>query len=248
MSYDIKLQNKCDHRINWEQYPLGSDLKSVKMAYPVASVSALSLRINNVVIDKNQYTVATIRKPLSLSVVSELRLRYKVKDWIPLVEVNYTTFSNVCPKCLGLNTADDLLYGPSGDYKLVKKEYLLLQSVEKVIVTKVSSNPFHGWYGTGLHSLIGSKTLDFSFIKTKIIEQVSSAIEMLKNLQKQLVASGRQVDPGELFGQLLNIDVQQSPDPTIIMVNVIFTSQSNQTLEFSQLIDLSTTRERVAFA
>jgi hypothetical protein len=77
---------------------------------------------------------------------------------------------------------------------------------------------------------------------------VSASIEKVKNVQKQLVASNRKVDPGELFGQLLNIDVQQMDDPTIIMVTVVFTSQSNKQMEFSQLIDLSSVRERIAFA
>jgi hypothetical protein len=77
---------------------------------------------------------------------------------------------------------------------------------------------------------------------------VSASIEKIKNVQKQLVASNRKVDPGELFGQLLNVDIQQMDDPTIIMVTVVFTSQSNKQMEFSQLIDLSSVRERIAFA
>ena len=248
MSYDPKLQNKCDHRINWESLILEDDQKTILLTQPVSSVSSVSLRINNIIINQNKYGVVTTRKPLSLVLTSSIVTTYKVKDWRPLVEVSYVTFSGNCPKCLAVNTVDDVIYTSSGDFKMVKKEYFLLQAVEKAIVTKIASNSFHEWYGTNLHSLIGRKITDLDFLKTKIVEQISTAIEKLKNVQKQLLASNRKIDPGELFGQLLKIDIEQTDDPTIIMVTVVFTAQSNQVLEFSQLVDLATTRERVAFA
>jgi hypothetical protein len=247
MSYDPKLQNPCDHRINWESYPLEDDLRTVILGYPVAAVKSFSLRINNVVIDPNLYNVHTTRKPLSLVLTTSVFMDNKIKDWQPLIEVSYVTYVGNCPKCLALKTVDDVVYSSAGDFKMANKEYLLVQQVEKAIITKVNSNPFHDWYGTSLHTLIGTKITDLDFIKTKIREQVSGAIEKLKNVQKQLLSSQRKIDPGELFGQLLKIDIAQTDDPTIIMVTVIFTSQSNQTLEFSQLIDLSALRERVAF-
>jgi len=248
MSYDPKLQNKCDHKINWESYPLESDRITVNLKYPVSSVYGLSLRINNAVIAPNRYTVISYKQAQSLNPASSVRMSYKVPDWEPLIEVNYTTYANNCPKCLAVKYVDDVIYTPSGDFQMAQKEYLLMQTVEKAIITKIASNPFHDWYGTGLQSLIGTKITDLSFMKNKIIEQVSASIEKIKNVQKQLVASNRKVDPGELFGQLLNVDVQQMDDPTIIMVTVVFTSQSNKQMEFSQLIDLSSVRERVAFA
>jgi len=248
MSYDSKIQNKCDHRINWDRSELNSDRRTVQLTRPVAAVSSVSLRINNIVIDPNLYGVVTERAPLSLALKSSIRVEYIVKDWRPLIEVSYVTYANNCPKCLALNTVDDVVYTASGDIKMVKKEYLLLQVLEKAIVTKVTSNPFHDWYGTGLHSLIGTKITDMSFIRTKIIDQVSSAIEKIKTVQKQYVASNRKVESGELFGQLLSLTVDPTEDPTMVAVSVVFTAQSGQTLEYSQLIDLTTARERVAFS
>jgi hypothetical protein len=204
--------------------------------------------VNNVEQRASSYNIVTTRKPLSIESTSLIRMKNKVKHWEPLVEVNYVTFSNYCPKCLGIKTVDDLVYTAAGDMNVARREYLLVQRVEKIIVTKINSNPFHDWYGTGLHSLVSSKAIDIGFLKTKIIEQISSAIEKLKSVQRQLIASNRKVDPGELFGQLLGIDVTQADDPTVILVTVTFTSQNDTTLEFSQLIDLSTARERVAFA
>lgn len=248
MSYDSKIQNKCDHRVLWEQSTLGTDLKTIPLTRPVAAVSSVALRINNVVVETNQYSVSTVRGSLSLTLTSSILMRYIVKDWQPLVEVNYITYANNCPKCVGINTVDDIVYTASGDFKMVSKEYLLLQTVEKAIITKVTTNPFHDWYGTGLHSLIGSKITDMSFLRTKIIDQISNAIEKVKTVQKQYVSANRKVDPGELFGQLLSLTVDPTEDPTMVAVAVVFTAQSGQTLEYSQLIDLTTARERVAFS
>ena len=240
MSYDPKLQNTCDHRINWESYAINTDLRTIVLGHPVSAVRSVSMRISNVLISPSLYTVATVKKPLSLQLTSSIVMQNKVKDWEPFIEVNYLTFANVCPKCTGIKTIDDVVYTMSGDFKMAQKEYLLLQEVEKAIVTDVTSNPFHSWYGTSLKSLIGTKITDLSFIKSKILDQVSSAISKLKNVQKSMVSSGRIVDPGELFGQVRSVTVDQTDDPTIIQVTVVFTAQSGQSLEFSQLMDFST--------
>jgi hypothetical protein len=205
------------------------------------------MRINNVPIAPNMFDVSTYRRPLSLETTSAIILVNRVKDWQPLIEVSYVTLLNNCPKCLAVKTLDDLSYTTSGDFQMAKKEYLLLQEVEKAIVTKVGTNIFHDWYGTGLHDLIGSKITDLEFVRAKILEQVSSAVDKVRNVQKQLVASNRKVDPGELFGELLGVDLEETADPTIVSVTVTFTAQSGKNLAFTQLIDLSTTRESVAF-
>lgn len=239
MSYDPKLQNACDHRINWESYAINTDLKTIVLGYPVSSVKSVGLRISNVLISPDKYTIATTQKPLSLQLTSSILMSHKVKDWEPFIEVSYLTYANMCPKCVGVKTINDVIYTASGDIKMAQREYLLLQVLEKAIVTEINSNPFHNWYGTSLKSLIGTKITDLSFLRSKVQEQVSSAIEKVKNVQKSMVSSGRVVDPGELFGQLISINVDQTDDPTMIQVTVVFTSQNGQTLEFAQLVDFS---------
>lgn len=246
MSFDIKIQNKCDHRINWEQYPI-EDRKTITVAYPVASTSSLRMRINNVEISSNEYTVRTVRLLPSQVWTSSLIMTNNVKFTNPIVEVSFLTRSDTCPKCAALNALDDVVYNQAGDFLMVNKEYMLLQSVEKIIVTRIQSNLFHDWYGTGLQDLIGTKMSDFDFLKTKIMDQISASVTSLKNLQRKLLVSGRSVDPGELFGQILSLDVAVTDDPTILLVTMVFTSQSNRTLEYSQLIDTNNFRERVAF-
>jgi hypothetical protein len=206
------------------------------------------LRINNVVIPSADYEMDFVRERLSLDKKYYLKMDYKVQLNTPLIEAQYNTVAETCPKCLAVKTIDDLVVNTSGDFTVTDKEYLLLQNVEKSIVTRTSSNPFHYWYGTGLHDLIGTKIIDISFLRTKIIDQIVAALDKLQNIQKQMMASRRKIDPGELFGKLLKIDVKQADDPTFVLVVVTFTSQASKQLEYSQYMQLNgDTRERVAF-
>jgi len=247
MSYDIKLQNPCDHRINWMREDLESDRRTVMLTYPVAAQSSFSIRVNNTVADQEDYSVVIKRKDPSLVIYSYVYFDAKIKHNDPIIEANYTTLLEQCPKCRSVKTIDDFRYNPSGDIITTNKERLLLQNVEKVIVTKLASNPFHEWYGTGLHSLIGSKITSSDYLKTKIVENVTSAIDNFRGAQKQLVASGRKTDPGELFGELQGVTVQATDEPTMIQVIVSFTAQSGNTIEYSQMLELPQIRERLAF-
>ncbi len=246
MSYDIKLQNKCDHRIQWERVPLEVDSRTIRIPYLVSSGVSLSLRINNVKKDPTTYTIYTVTKSLSTLKENRILLNNKVKDYQPIVELNYLTTSDYCPKCLAVKTLDDWVYTSSGDVSMTQKEPLLLQQLEKIIVTVIGSNPFQTWYGTSLNNLIGTKTFDFEIVRAKISDQINIAIDRLKTIQKQLVNSRRKVDPGELFGQVLSLSVEKQEDPTFVLVDLVFTSQSGKTLEYSQFIELSIPRTRIA--
>lgn len=246
MSYDIKLQNYCDHKILWAQAQLESDRKTVYFPYPMASAASLLVRVNGVEMPANSYTIRTKRQPLSLVVISNIEFYSKIKHYNPIIELFFVTFPENCPKCLNVKTTDDLYVNGSGDYEMISKELLLLQRVEKVIVTKISSNPFHFWYGTDLHSLIGTKIFDRTLMETRVREQIANAIEKLKTTQERMVSSNRQFDPGELFGKLLKIDIEDTEDPTMILVTVSFTSQSGTPMEYSQYLSTNaTTRQRM---
>lgn len=246
MSYDIKLQNYCDHKILWAQAQLESDRKTVYFPYPVASSASLIVRVNGEEMPSNTYTIKTVRQPLSLVVVSNLEFFSRIKHYNPIVEFFYVTFPDVCPKCLNVKTLDDMFINGSGDFEMISKEVLLLQRVEKIIVTKISSNNFHFWYGTDLHSLIGTKITDRTLMDARIREQITNAIDKLKTTQDRMVASGRQFDPGELFGKLLRVDIEETEDPSMALVTVSFTSQSGTPMEYSQYLSTNAlTRQRL---
>lgn len=246
MSYDIKLQIYCDHRIQWYRVQLEADRKTIYLPYPLSSVSSLKVRINGEEQLNSLYTIKSVRQPLTLIVVSHLEFLNKIKHNDPLIEVNYVTLLETCPKCEGVKILDDFYVDGDGDYETVSKEMLLLQEVEKIIVSKQTSNIFHTWYGTSLHSFIGIKQSNKELLKTRIREQISTAIEKLKTIQNQMESSGRKFDQEELFGKLISIDVEDTDDPTILLVTVNFTSKSNYSIEYSQYLSLNTatTRQR----
>ena len=246
MSSDIKIQNKCDHLINWEKATLYRDKRSIEVSYRIAAVASLNLRINNVVISSEDYDVV----PKSTIKVVEpyfyILMKEKIRHYDPLIEAKYTTFLDYCPKCEGVRVVDDSVYTQSGDFKMIENEFLLVQNVEKYIITKLGSNVFHDWIGTNLHSLVGSKVMDLDALRTRVIDQVNGAIEKFRRVQKQLQGTNRLLTPGELFGELISVLVEQTDDPTMILVTVVFTAQSGRTLEFSQFLELSELRRRRA--
>jgi hypothetical protein len=248
MSYDIKLQNYCDHKILWARAQLEMDRKTVYLPYPLGSAASLRVRVNGERYTNTSYSIKTVRQPLSLVTISNIEFNLKIKNYDPIIEFLYVTVPETCPKCLNVKTIDDFAINGKGDMEVVSKELLLLQQVEKIITTKISSNAFHIWYGTDLHSLIGTKIHDRQLLYTRIREQVNNAIDKLKNVQKQMQSSGRKFDPGELFGKLLKIDIEETEDPSMVLVTVTFTSQSNTPLEYSQyLSENALTRQRLVY-
>lgn len=246
---DIKIQNLCDHVVNWEQGALQSDRVSILFQKPIASTASLTLRINNVEIPSSQYSVEVNYDVVASDRPFIVKLKTRTRLFQPLIEAQYTTIPTFCRKCLGLRYVDDFEYVSRRDLTTIEDEALLLQNVEKYIVTKIQSNPFHSWMGTNLHTLVGSKIVDTDLLIARMTEQVNSAIDKLKTVQRQLQSSGREVTAGELFGELLDLTVEQMPDPSAFNIVVKFTAQSGKVLTFEQPVDLaSNIRTRLAFS
>lgn len=245
MSIDLKIQNKCDDVINWERRSLGPDRRRINLSYPVASVSSLRLRINNVIKKPNTYSVATVRDPLSEVPTTHILLREPNRLYNPIIEVRYVTIRTYCPKCAGLRYIDDIAYGPDQDAVTVSDELLLIQTLEKHIVTELESNPYHTWVGTTLHELVKTKITDIQLITSRIKDDINKAVSDLKKVQAQYQRTNRPVTRGELFGQLLEVDVRRdSQEPTTIHAIVRFTAQSGKVLEYEQLLEFTELRRR----
>lgn len=249
MSIDLKIQNPCDHMVNWEVGSLQSDLRSVLFSKPIASEASLTFRVNHVTVDSTRYSIRPREDVVSADRPFYIEVDYRIRDFDPLCEAQYTTLSTFCRKCSGILYVDDFIYLNDRDLLTCSDEELLLQNVEKYIVTKVGSNSFHDWVGTGLHTLIGTKITDSELLTSRMREQVSGAIEKFKNVQKQLQATGREMTPGELFGQVISMQVVKQDDPSVFKIVVRFTSQrqNGRPLQFEQLVDLSSIRQRIAF-
>lgn len=247
MSFDLKIQNPCDHRLALERSSLEDDLVTVRVRHFVAATSFFELYRFGKLVDKSKYSVVSESDPEFVFLHPKKVIKFKAKERLnkPIYEVNYLTISEDCPKCSGVRFLDDPVLDSSGDFKKVRDEALLAQFVEKFIVTELSSNKYHAWVGTGLVNLASMKIQDVKYITLKIKEEILKTLDNLKETQKQQVATSQEVSRGELFDRIINIDVSRSDkDPTIFNVSVEYKSDRGAALEFIQAIELSQFRQR----
>ena len=242
---DIQIQNQCDHRVTGERLLLAADGLTMIPQFPVANVGSISLSREGNTVPVSAYSVAT--NPSLSGDVNYKKLKLAVKDpsLDPYFEVNYNTFVSYCPKCSGSGYTDDITDDGAGDLSVITSSGLLAQSVEKVIVTKIRSNKYSVWVGTSLHDLVGSKISNFSTISTEIKNDIRAALGNLQRYQVEQMQLNNKVDPTEVFGSILSIDVNQnSADPTIVEVLVRYTSRSGKVSDYTQLLQLSNFRFR----
>jgi hypothetical protein len=245
MSQDFKIQNICDHKIIREEALLSFNRKDITVGLPIVSTNDISLYISGNLVPKENYTIQNLETAQDEYPRRVLRMRKRIKVAFPIVEVSYVTVAERCPKCLGVRVIDDYKLSHEGDIALVKDEAYLVQQVEKYIVTRLGSNKFHSWMGTTLQSLIGTKVTDIDLLRSRITDQVNSAISKLVDVQSQLIASGRKLTLGEIYGTTQSLVVQPTDDPTMFEVILSFTARSGKTIEYSQFLELDQFRKRL---
>lgn len=247
MSFDLKIQNSCDHRIALERAVLEDDLLTVRVGHLIASVQSFDLYRFGTLVDRNKYTIETELDQDFVFLHPKKVVKFKVKDRVyhPVYEVNYITISDDCPKCGGVRFLDDPVFELNGDYKVVEDEALLAQYMEKYIITELSSNKYHPWVGTELSLLTTLKVQDVNFIILKIKEEIYKVTNKLKETQRQHVATTQDVSRGELLDKVISVDVSVSDiDPTIFNVSLVYKSVRGASLKFVQAIELSQFRQR----
>jgi len=245
MSQDFKIQNICDHRIYREKATLRANRKDILLVYPIASETSCKVYVDGSEVAKEDYEIITISDNRNYVPKRLIRMKRRIRNQFPLVEVDYLTVLERCPKCLGVSVVDDIRISTDGDVALVKDEGYLVQQVEKFIVTQIGSNTFHNWMGTDLQSLIGTKVADIDLINSRVTNQINTAVNKLIDLQEQQIAAGRVMTPGELYGTTLGISVEETGDYSVFEVTLSFTARSGKTIEYSQLLELSQFRQRL---
>lgn len=238
MSFDLKIQTVCDHKVYLEPVTLASDLRSLNVTKPLAA-SKVAIYASNDLVPASSYIIKV--DPTTVS--TKQRMIYLNKKWKSpedYFEVTYYTISTYCPKCAGLNIINDIQYNVKGDYLLIRNENLLLQNLEKFTVTEIQSNPFHTFIGTALVKLLGSRVTDTAYITAKITQQIAGTLDSLKSLQEQYRLTGRLVTDGELLDIVENIVVRfDASDPTILRADITARAVSGKTVEYSQFLQLS---------
>ncbi len=173
---------------------------------------------------------------------SQLRFVSPLRTFANFFEVSYYTQLEVCPRCHGIGTEHDFVPDNLGDPDIVENEDLLLQMVEKIILTVLGSDPFAPWYGSDLVTLVGSKATPF--IRKEVRRQITTALSKLQNIQSQQQKI-QLVSDGEFLARVDQVTVDSAPNiPTLFLVNVAFTTRSgvqrdvSQALNFGGPIDL----------
>jgi hypothetical protein len=238
MSFDLTLPTTCNHLIYRELDTLADDRRSLRLALPLANSGNMQVYASDNLVPNTEYII--IYDPSTIT-IQQPRMIYFNYKWPgssqDFFQINYNTLRGFCPKCVGLNTLDDISWDVRGQTASSTNETLLLQNLEKFVITDLQSNPFHTFIGTILSRLLGQRITDVDYLKSRVTQEIHTTLGKLKDMQQQYVQAGRTMTPGEQLNQIQDVKVTQDPsDPTIFRVDVRVTSMSGQPLQFSQYL------------
>jgi len=240
MSFDLNLPTTCKHKIYRELVELGQDKRTIRTAQPIASAGTVQLYASEVLIDDSLYSI--IDDPEAIDVYKPRLIKFKsawraVEDYW---EVCYVTLSGYCPICAGLKVIDDISLNVRGTLYLSRDERLLLQNLEKFVVTELGSNPFHSFVGTSIVSLLGEKANDRGFLTNRITQEINASLNRLKEMQGQYKKTGRPVTVGEQLDAVESVKVAfDYSDPTILRADITARAVSGKTVTFEQFLQLA---------
>lgn len=239
MSFDPNLITQCDHLVYKELTGLDIDLRTIRLASPLGSTSNIKVYATDNLISSNMYDIIPDPAEIDINRDKIIKLKNRWQSPGDYFEITYLTISSFCAKCSGSNYLDDLSYNVRGDLFTIRDERLLMQNVEKFVITTINSNPFHTFIGTGLVGLIGNRISNTAFLVSQITSEINRTLQKLKDLQGQYQMTGRAVTPGEMLESVNDIQVTSDvSDPTILRAAISVTAQSGKTVEFTQIIRL----------
>lgn len=237
MSFDFNLPTICNHKVFRELSSLGDDRRSLRVSKPIASVANLELYASTDLVPKPSYGTVLDPNSNAFEQSQMIRLNSKWRSVEDFFQVTYSTMRSFCPKCMGLGDLDDISWDVRGQMSVARDEKLLVQNLEKFVITILGSNPFHTFVGSTLSTLLGQRIYDFDFLSTKITQEISSALGKFKSLQQQYGSTGRAMTSGEQLAKIQDIKVvQDTTDPTIVRVEVRVVSVSGRPLQYTQYL------------
>lgn len=244
---DIKLQNLCDHQVVGELLSLDDDRRTLRLLSPLSSTSSLYLSRNEEVLPQAGYSISyETRNTLGIPYAVLHLTSYEMTE-DAVYEASYVTIPDLCPKCYGTQYIDDICLDHSGNPLTVEDTALLAQSVEKIAITRVGSNKYHPWFGSGLGALVGggTKVTDNAMLLSDVKSALADALRSLLDAQTHHMNVNTNVSSHEVLGRVLSIDVQFSEDdPSIVLAGVSYESRSGKVVNFTQELELSSLRGR----
>jgi len=242
---DIKIQNRCDHKVIFERVRMDSDRVSLYPAYPVGSLRNLELTRFGVLVSPASYGFVLSQATVYEDKYHKIELKNPDMYTEPLYEITYNVPSQYCPKCLGTQFVDDMVFDDRNEIQQVTGAPLLIQEVEKAIVTTKNTNKYYPWVGTKLKKLVGSKISDFAILAQEIQTDIRNSLENLKSQQLAHQALNPLVTSDEVLNSVEKVDVtQDTSDPSIVRVYVQYTSQSGEPYDMTQVMSLTQFRLR----
>ncbi|MFW6014942.1 MAG: hypothetical protein ACOCRK_00730 [bacterium] len=110
-----------------------------------------------------------------------------------------------CPRCYGKGYFFDIYFNSHGKAVMSSGNIKLQQEMLKVILDHKFESPFHPFWGSRAHNLIGSKNLNITKAKLEII--VREALERLKLVQKNENGEWEHMTGEEMLEHIENIEI-----------------------------------------
>jgi len=238
MTFDLNLTTLCDHVVFRELAVLADDLRSITLQKPLAS-SKITMYATDNLVPESMYKIVDDSLSLDPVLTRKIYLNQEWRTTYDYFEVTYNTIINYCTKCMASKYLDDISYDVKGGIYIQRDERLLMQNVEKFVITRINSNTFHTFIGTSIEGLIGSRLSNVGFLITQLKAEVTRTLQKFQDLQAQYRETGRAMSSGEILQSIDNVAVTQDVnDPTVFRIAITVTAESNQTVTFEQLIRL----------
>lgn len=255
MSYDIKVEKVCDHRICEDLVFVQSDYRTLQVNRDIAVTNSLVVKRDGYELDPDStpygFSVVDVQfesNPLNpflnpnLPITKAVVFNQRMKSADDFYELSYVTYLEDCPKCNGTGFYFDWAVDELGQLVKIYDENKLIQDVVKGTYTIKGSNPFYLWYGTYFEALIGSKMTGFEQLKLVIAQDVNNFFNNLKDLQNQQ-ARFQQVSDRERIQSLISVAVNMpnASDPTLVEVSIIFRNKAGNIKEIKRVVNDSGT-------
>ena len=255
MSFDLKAEKICDHKIVQDLQFIQDDARTIPINRDVAVAKSLTVLRNGYLIDPNSpafgYQLIDVdfnnnpldpfqNLPTDIPPGKAIRFNNRQKSSDDFFELTYITSLADCPKCLGSGTYWDIALDKLGHEVVIENEAKLIQDVVKGTFTIRGSNAYYSWYGTLFEALIGGKLSDLNRLKLAMAQDVTAFFSNLKDLQNQQ-AKYQTLTDQERIEQLISISIQlpDQTNPSLVEVSIIFRNKAGNVKSIKRVVDRS---------
>jgi hypothetical protein len=240
MSFDLKFEAVCDHRVHMETYVLESDRRTVKLLRPVADIG-FQVFLNGYEVPSNHERWGW-RLVLDPDVLTNDVKMLQFKKLLPsmdnVVQLSFQTSADNCRRCHGLRLYHDISLDNMGRLRAVLNEEKLSQDLEKGVFTERGTNRYASWYGTGIVTLIGTKVVDSGYLRLSIQRDITAFASRMRRMQLKQ-GEFQTVSLKELLREVLRVDVNATDvSQTSWDVLVEIRNQLGDKIAFVKAMDL----------